>query len=227
MTNLNITRTNEKGNALFLILIAVVLFAALSFAITQSNRSGANSNRETSLVSSTTVTQYSSAVRTGVMRLMLRRNLAANQLLFVSPTEAAYGGADSNLEVFHPDGAGVSYTAVDVNTVGTVQTVFTSVNPFRHGNWYYINNKAVEDVGTATGDLVAILVDVSRPICERINEQITGNTTIPVIAENLAAVIAAGGTISDAGTVIDAQQFYCVQVTGGPEFIYFHVLAEQ
>lgn len=227
MTKADIMRVDERGNALFLILIAVVLFAALSFAITQSNRSGANSNRETSLVSSTTVTQYSSAVRTGVMRMMLRRNLAPTALLFIPPTEATYGGADAAQEVFHPDGGGVSFSTVDPNTVTTVTTAVAITNPFRAGNWYYINNKGVEDVGTATGDLVAILDGVTRPVCERINEQISGNIAIPTAAENLASILGAGGTISDAGTVIDAQQFYCIQPNGATTFVYYHVLAEQ
>ena len=56
--------TAEKGNVLFLILIAVALFAALSYAVTQSSRSGGgDANNETSLINSAQVTQYPASVR--------------------------------------------------------------------------------------------------------------------------------------------------------------------
>src|ERR1039458_1324840 len=63
-------RIKESGNVLFLILIAVALFAALSYAVTQSSRSGSTeSTGEKSLISSSTLTQYPAGVRTDIIRM--------------------------------------------------------------------------------------------------------------------------------------------------------------
>jgi hypothetical protein len=209
-------RTSERGNALFLILIAVVLFAALSYAITQSNRSSGNASNETNLIASSTVTQYPAAIRTGITRMMLR-GAGVSDLLFNPPS--AYVG--TTYEVFHPSGGGVVYQNVDPNTVESVIPTGTNATQ----NWYFPKAKVVTDIGTTTGDVVAILTRVKTGICNQINQQLTGSTTIPASGMTEANLVASPGTaLSGAG--IDGQPFLCVSTTDQGN-AYYHVLVEQ
>ena len=65
-------RDSERGNVLFLILIAVALFAALSYAVTQSSRSGGgDAGKETNLVNSAQLTQYPAGIRTAIVRMIV------------------------------------------------------------------------------------------------------------------------------------------------------------
>ncbi|HEY8190982.1 MAG TPA: hypothetical protein VIG74_01055, partial [Alphaproteobacteria bacterium] len=69
MQRIQTGRKGERGNVLFLILIAVALFAALSYAVTQSSRSGGgDANSETNLINSATLTQYPAGLRTSIIR---------------------------------------------------------------------------------------------------------------------------------------------------------------
>lgn len=220
---------NESGNALFLILIAVILFAALSYAITQSNRGSGAPNRETSLISSTTVTQYSSAIRTGVTRMLLR-NVDVPDINFDAPTEGAFttAAADPDLakkELFHPDGGGVSYSPVDMNTVNAV---VTTQGAKQNGNWHFVLAN-VSGIGTANGsgtayDLVAMLDNVKKTICERINEQITGSVTIPTIGSASTAILADNNSLLT-GSDVAGKPFLCIK--SSDNYIYYHVVAEQ
>jgi hypothetical protein len=64
--------TAQRGNALFLILIAVVLFAALAYAITQSNRGGGSDiNTEKFALEYARLQQYASLAASELMRLEL------------------------------------------------------------------------------------------------------------------------------------------------------------
>jgi hypothetical protein len=216
-------RVSEAGNALFLILIAVVLFAALSYAITQSNRSSGNASSETNLVSSSTITQYPSAIRTGITRMLLH-GLADTDIQFHDP--ANYTAPNTN-EVFHPSGGGVVYENVDPQTVNAVIPIAT--NPT--SNWYFYHSSApgnneivVPNVGTAAGDLVAILFDVKTAICSKIDEQITGSTTIPVLTGITAAALKAGSVTLPA--TVNGQPFLCAQTSDGTD-VYYHVLVEK
>lgn len=220
--NINQSRKNESGNALFLILIAVVLFAALSYAITQSNRGGGAPNRETNLISSTTVTQYSSAIRTGVTRMILR-NTDPMDITFEAPTEAAFTSLTVNAtrnNLFHPDGGGVSYSQVDINTVNNV-VLNQTIN--QNGNWNFVE-AAVAGIGTAANDLVAMLDDIKRPICERINDQINGVPDVPEIASASTAILAQGNALLT-GVGVNGKPFLCIK--SSDNYIYYHIIAEQ
>lgn len=224
MTNLTKMRQGEQGNALFLILIAVVLFAALSYAITQSNRSSGNAGRETNTISGTTITQYTSGIRTGITRMLLR-GTATSELLFDKPSDTAYSvAANTTKEVFHPDGGGVGYQSTDQNIVNAVVAETANGGAAPNGNWHFLIAKPVTNIATTAGDVVAVLADVKRGVCEQLNQQINGNTTIPTASNTDATMVDTSTAI--AGTGVSGQPFGCVK-SSGTTYYYYHVLAEQ
>src|SRR3954466_10752008 len=82
----------ERGNALFLVLIAVALFAALSYAITQSGRGGGSgiTNEQAQLVAARII-QMANDTRTGIQRMTLTGT--ANILYGTVPTNNQCPGA--------------------------------------------------------------------------------------------------------------------------------------
>lgn len=209
------TRNRQNGNALFLILIAVILFAALSYAITQSNRSGGDPGKETNLIASTTVMQYADAVKTAMTKMRVRG--ATNQLDFISPDTPTFDDPPVTYKVFHPNGGGAVWQNVDPNTV----ELDGSGVPL--GSWVFRTDTAV--AGLAVGNTyVAFLTHVRKSVCETINEQLGGSRAIPNVGMDIGSATA-NPTLT--GTGIDGQFAKCVETTDVPaEYLYYNVLVE-
>lgn len=113
----------QHGNALFLILIAVALFAALSYAITQSGRGGGNVTRELNMLNASEILQYASTIKQATDKLLLINNCQLTELSFQADwngdgTDSGGNSADQantttpsdgRCRYFHENGAGLSF----------------------------------------------------------------------------------------------------------------------
>lgn len=241
-------RKSESGNVLFLILIAVALFAALSYAVTSSSRSGGgDANDETNLISSSTITQYPASIRTAIIRMQVSGGVDINELEFNKPTDFGNcfnAGSGVNC-VFHPAGGGATHVpgSADVMVSGTqTDWVFNAENEINLVG----TSSATENSPTLTSaEVIAFLPGIRQGICQRINDEL-GITGIPVetginvttqhvnadgTGTGLPAFVASGTTSTIGGTGVaelDGQAFGCFElVASSGNYVYFHVLIEQ
>lgn len=225
-------RTGERGNVLFLILIAVALFAALSYAVTSSSRSGGgNANSETNLVNSAQITQYPAAVRTSIVRMIIS-GTSVEEIRFNRPSEFGTLDADT-IGVFHPSGGGATSSTApkDVMLSGS------------QGVWNFNAEMEIPNIGTngaGGNDVIAFLPGLKQSVCSKINEQLGITGSIVLSADRSSDY---GDRMYDDGSSdyifptadvndIDAaglsgQPFGCFQNGSGGEYVYYHVLVER
>ncbi len=234
-------QNGESGNVLFLILIAVALFAALSYAVTQSSRSGGgDAGKETNLVNSAQLTQYPSGIRTAIVRMIIGGADIAS-LEFNAPS--AFGSLTATtpvgvLGVFHPNGGGATYTQ-------SPNDVMAGATP---GTWIFNGENQIFNIGTsenaatptaATVDIISFLPGISTSVCNKLNEELglpatpvaeTGVDVTTIMGSTTPGLCngGCGGTIgdnADAANRLNGQPFGCF--SQGGQFVYFHVLVER
>ena len=226
----------QKGNVLFLILIAVALFAALSYAVTQSTRGGGNADDESALIDSAAMTQFGASVATAIMRMRLAGVEETDFCFYTGNNSTDYNHAtcsDNTNNVFHADGGGVSYQDPPNGLSSSTEWEFNA-RPQVYGQGTTVPSSS----GNDTADLVMVLRDVDTSICEAINENV-GISGIPEDSGDLnldrfdGDYTQADGidgcnpnctTVGDSPIGAVSANFGCIleQLTG--ENLYFHVL---
>lgn len=242
-------RNSESGNVLFLILIAVALFAALSYAVTSSSRSGGgDANKETNLISSATITQYPASIRTAILRMQVSGGVATADLEFNAPSDfgncSTIGGVQGAYCVFHPSGGGATYTQAPADVMANGNL----------GTWTFNGDFEIVNIGiTTSGDaagneIIAFLPGISEGVCTRINDEL-GIASTPVVASSIAGAdpttegylrimddvvdyattnditLGTGGVATT--DALDGHAYGCFRNTASGDFVYFHVMAEQ
>ena len=157
-------KRHEKGNVLFLILIAVALFAALSYAVTQSSRSGGDASRETNVLNAAQLTQYPTSLRTAVLRLIID-GFQDTGILYNEPGNLT---ASVELEVFSSIGGGAVFQRAP-------REMMDQDGPNPVGEWFINMDFEVPELGRsvpadiAGNELIAFLPGINESVCTRIN----------------------------------------------------------
>ena len=163
--------SQENGNALFLILIAVALFAALSYAITQSGRGGGNITKETDILAARALVEYATQLRTSIDRMRITNNCSDTQISFEHSGTAVYDNTnsptDGRCQVFHSNGGNL-----DVRTVST-----DALDAGAAGRWVFNTANEIIDVGSncsgdACTELVAQVSSIRKDVCLEINNRL-------------------------------------------------------
>lgn len=188
MESMKQARKNEAGGVLIIILVAVALFAALSYTVSSMMRSGSpdHISVEKSKLSGSQMLDFGRQVRRVIQDLRISNGCTTEEISFTSESGDDYEhtpAAADTCKVFHSDGGAISYLPPVKEWLAKI-----SPAPALQGTWYFPANVCAEDVGSGAAgcgsdgtdneDVIMILPYISEQICEQINKQL-GLTAIP------------------------------------------------
>lgn len=219
--------SSQRGNVLFIILLAIGLLGALTVAIqgTGQNNS-ANIDRETLLIRASEVVRYGAELERGVL-YVLQNNYSEADLRFAHPNaDSDYGDLDGDSDktdqVFDREGGGARYrpAPAGINDGST---------------WEFYGHTALANVGSDEAELIAVLPNVTEAFCDAVN----GSIGYDAQPQDTGTCINGGATARfDTGTqffnspnTTDEATFSvkpsmrgCVECTSDESMHFFHVL---
>ncbi len=169
-------RNNQQnGNALIYVLIAIALFAALGFTLSRQNR-----NTNTKEIDEAKADLYALELITyatqakSVIDQMSFTGSAIDDFVFTLPSEAGFNTAPLIHKIYHPQGGGLTPTNIPAKATNQISTP-------PNAGWYLGRFNNVEWSDSAGTDVILTAYQISKPVCEAINDQITGSKTIPAL----------------------------------------------
>lgn len=222
---------SRRGNILFLILLAIVLFAALSYAImSQRDQAGGGMSREAANAAAADIDNFVVNLSAGVQRMMLVKGIPLAQVDFRDPDNYNYNGtkrdsANQNCQtnecnVFHPDGGGViSRNFASYGITEMPQPGYLGVYVANGSREYLVANFV--NVGTSQSEVITTVNNIKPEICRAYNRRMgisecpnvsgSGSWTAfwgtpGVVETNLAS----SSVNTWSGTEINGKQSFCL-----------------
>lgn len=220
-------RFSERGNALVYVLIAIALFAALSFTLgrqTDTGEAGTLSDEKAEIYATDLIT-YAAQARS-VIDQMTITGTTIDTLDFITPNAAGFNTAPHVDKIYHPEGGGLAEASLAPALIDQ-----TTTSPA--AGWYMgLFNNTEWTQSTAT-DVMLAAFQISEKVCEKINMKITGSATIPAVGVPLRDVFVAqalhSGTNQELNTAdcpgCGKYHSLCVTNAGETQWVFYNILA--
>lgn len=176
------------------VLLGIVLFAALTYTFSRTNRTAAKISFEDAQLNAQKILSYAEKLNGAVQTISLQNSCLASQISFENTTIAGYANATSpankKCHVFDSAGGGMTYEAPPAVALDTAAAALALTVPFPAGNlvgqYVFAGDVCLDGVSTGplatcatdglqNEELLLILPWVSLEVCTVIN-QILGNT---------------------------------------------------
>ncbi|MCB9989527.1 MAG: hypothetical protein H6868_09400 [Rhodospirillales bacterium] len=223
-------KPNESGNAVWFVLIAIVLMATLTIAITRSSDNTEQSGRtEQYRIQASQIMRTAKNYEQAVDRLRMN-GCSENEISFESPdwilTSYTNPGTSDGCKIFDPAGAGLSVP----NERDSSQTPI----------WTFKGSLEIQGIETTNNnafstDLLTMYIfpDSEMGLCMEINKILGLGSTVPVddtgtviAAPNFTGGFAYTGTLGTgtAAPEIAGKKSGCFQLDIVPLLVFYHVL---
>ena len=218
----------ENGSAIIIVFIAVVLLAALTFAVISSDRGNTNNlTAGQAQIAASEIMKYARSVESAVKKLQLVNECSEDQISFENNAVSGYTNAnspvDNSCHVFDVNGGGLTWVSPN--------------NLNDNSEWYFTDSTLITDVNSnANGELIMLLPNTLEEICREINRRINisdiPQDQTPAFS-SLGSIKFTGGfsaildTLSDAGSALDGNKTGCFEGGGVPAtgtYHFYHVL---
>ena len=223
MTNIE----SQKGSVIFYILLAVVLFAALGFAVSNMMRGGGgDSGNEKSGIYASEIMTYSRSIKEAVNMVRISNECKDTEISFErapfdgsdTDYDNASSPADFSCHIFHVNGGGISNTEMQDDVFNTAYSGSTDF-----GNWLISGHNIVNGIGdNANSELILVLPFLKSSICNIITERIGQSSTVVTDADGVN-ITKFTGAYSSAATYdnVDNIVHGCINITGGADPLHY------
>lgn len=177
---------SQRGNVLFLILIAVALFAALSYAVTSSSRSGGgDASKETAHANAAAIIQYATSVKNAIVRIKTVNDCTDYNLDFSNPVFKRGNGtpvttanvnapSDKRCHIFDAIGGNVQPVVISPAALDTSVAIYSTSVKLGHSSFLIFQLKGLGTDGSggtaSANDLVLNVPYVNRQTCLALND---------------------------------------------------------
>ncbi len=229
MPNLDKDNKNiaQRGNVLVIVLLAIVLIGALTVAIQGSSNQNSHIDNETLILRISEVQRYVGELERGVGFIM-QNGFSESDIRFAHPNaNSDYGDlsadTDKSDQLFAREGGAAKYRLPPKN--------------INDGSaWEFYGHTALPEVGSDEAELIAVLPNVTKAFCEKINSVIGYDTTQPSDSatcikgsasdrfDDSTQFSSSPNTVTEATFSLKPSMQGCVQCTSDNSYNFFYVL---